>query len=58
VTGAENQMDRLDERYASMEDSIATTVDRYRTQFQELDSMVAEMNQTSSYLTQQLSALG
>lgn len=57
VTGAENQMDRLDERYASMEDSIATTVDRYRTQFQELDSMVSEMNQTSSYLTQQLSAM-
>ncbi|RXE47014.1 flagellar filament capping protein FliD [Chromohalobacter israelensis] len=58
VTGAEEQMDRLDERYSSMQDSIASTVDRYRTQFQELDSMVAEMNQTSSYLTQQLSALG
>ncbi|MCK0713345.1 flagellar filament capping protein FliD [Chromohalobacter sarecensis] len=57
VTGAENQMDRLDERYASMEDSIAGTVDRYRTQFQELDSMVSEMNQTSDYLTQQLSAM-
>ncbi|WP_280541059.1 flagellar filament capping protein FliD [Chromohalobacter sp. 11-W] len=57
VTGAENQMDRLEERYSSMEDSIASTVDRYRTQFQELDSMVAEMNQTSSYLTQQLSAI-
>jgi len=57
VTGAENQMDRLDERYSSMEESIASTVDRYRTQFQELDSMVAEMNQTSSYLTQQLSAI-
>ncbi|MCK0769024.1 flagellar filament capping protein FliD [Chromohalobacter canadensis] len=57
VTGAENQMDRLEERYSSMEDSIATTVDRYRTQFQELDSMVSEMNQTSSYLTQQLSAM-
>ncbi|WP_280567247.1 flagellar filament capping protein FliD [Chromohalobacter sp. 296-RDG] len=57
VTGAENQMDRLDERYSSMEDSIATTVDRYRSQFQELDSMVSEMNQTSDYLTQQLSAM-
>ncbi|WP_040239476.1 flagellar filament capping protein FliD [Chromohalobacter japonicus] len=57
VTGAENQKDRLEERYSSMEDSIATTVDRYRTQFQELDSMVSEMNQTSSYLTQQLSAM-
>lgn len=57
VTGAENQMDRLEERYSSMEDSIATTVDRYRTQFQELDSMVSEMNQTSDYLTQQLSAM-
>ncbi len=58
VTGAEEQMARLDERYSSMQDSISSTVDRYRTQFQELDSMVAEMNQTSSYLTQQLSALG
>ncbi|MCK0746735.1 flagellar filament capping protein FliD [Chromohalobacter nigrandesensis] len=57
VTGAENQMDRLDERYSSMEDSIASTVDRYRTQFQELDSMVSEMNQTSDYLTQQLSGM-
>lgn len=57
VTGAEEQLDRLDERYASMQDNIASTVDRYRAQFQELDSMVAEMNQTSSYLTQQLSAL-
>lgn len=57
IQGAENQIDRLGERYTRTEDSIEQTVERYRTQFNQLDSMVAQMNQTSSYLTQQLSGM-
>ncbi|WP_163575915.1 flagellar filament capping protein FliD [Halomonas faecis] len=58
LDGAENRIDSLNDRYARVEDSIEQTIDRYRTQFSQLDAMVAQMNQTSSYLTQQLSNLG
>jgi len=37
-----------------METSIERTVERYRKQFGQLDGMVAQMNQMSSYLAQQL----
>jgi flagellar hook-associated protein 2 len=40
-----------------MEQSIDQTISRYRTQFGQLDSMIAQMNQTSNYLTQQFDAL-
>ncbi|MDT0500491.1 MULTISPECIES: flagellar filament capping protein FliD [unclassified Halomonas] len=57
IEGAEGRMERLGERYTRMEASVERTIDRYRTQFGQLDAMIANMNQTSSYLTQQFDAL-
>lgn len=53
----EEQVKSLDERYTRMEASIETTIARYREQFSQLDSMIASMNQTSGYLTQQFENL-
>lgn len=47
----------IDERYTRMEKTIDSTIERYRTQFAQLDKLVAEMNSTSSYITQQFDAL-
>ena len=41
----------------TMEKSIEGTIARYRTQFSQLDAMIAQMNSMSSYLTQQFDAL-
>ncbi|AVI61594.1 flagellar filament capping protein FliD [Halomonas sp. GFAJ-1] len=57
ISGAENRSESLVERYTRMEQSIEQTISRYRTQFGQLDSMIAQMNQTSDYLTQQFDAL-
>jgi flagellar hook-associated protein 2 len=57
ISGAENRVESLGERYTRMEQSIDQTISRYRTQFGQLDSMIAQMNQTSNYLTQQFDAL-
>ncbi|CDG53561.1 MULTISPECIES: flagellar filament capping protein FliD [Halomonadaceae] len=57
ITGAENRKASLVEQYARTEQSIESTMSRYRTQFGQLDGMIAQMNQTSSYLTQQFDAL-
>jgi flagellar hook-associated protein 2 len=57
ITSSENSVDSLGDRYTSMEQSIGQTIDRYRTQFGQLDGMIAEMNQTSSYLTEQFASL-
>ncbi|MCE9682805.1 flagellar filament capping protein FliD [Halomonas alkalisoli] len=53
IRGAENRIESLVDRYGRMEQGINTTIERYRTQFGQLDSMIAQMNQTSSYLTEQ-----
>lgn len=58
VDSAESQLDRLDDRFARREESVENTVDRFRSQFSQLDSVVAELNQTRDYLAQQLSGLG
>jgi flagellar hook-associated protein 2 len=50
-------VESLVERYTRTEKTIEQTISRYRTQFGQLDSMIAQMNQTSSYLTQQFNAL-
>lgn len=57
ISGAENQVKSLDTRYERMEKSIEGTISRYRSQFSQLDIMIAQMNSTSSYLTQQFDAL-
>ncbi|WP_280539393.1 flagellar filament capping protein FliD [Chromohalobacter sp. 11-W] len=57
TSGIDTSIERLGERYTSMQASIDATVDRYRTQFADLDSLVSQMNSTSSYLTQQFDSL-
>ena len=57
ISGAETRIESLNERYERMESSIERTISRYRTQFGQLDAMIAQMNSTSSYLTQQFDAL-
>ncbi|MGP5326868.1 flagellar filament capping protein FliD [Vreelandella titanicae] len=57
ISGAESQQKTLGERYTRMEQTIEQTMSRYRAQFGQLDGMIAQMNQTSSYLTQQFDAL-
>ncbi|MBK5929715.1 flagellar filament capping protein FliD [Halochromatium salexigens] len=56
-SGVQNRITSIDNRTERMEISIERTIERYRSQFAQLDSMVAEMNQTSSYLTQQFDNL-
>ncbi|NYT86229.1 flagellar filament capping protein FliD [Pollutimonas harenae] len=48
----------LEEQYEAMSDRIDAKMETYRKQFSQLDSMMAQMNSISSYLTQQLSMLG
>lgn len=55
--GLQDSMRRLDDRFVRMEESIEKTIDRYRTQFSQLDSMIANMNSTSNYLMQQFDML-
>ncbi|WNL41804.1 flagellar filament capping protein FliD [Halomonas sp. PAMB 3264] len=54
---AESRVESLQERYSRTEERIGQTVERYRVQFQAMDSMVAQMNQTGAYLEQQLGML-
>lgn len=57
ISGAENRVKSLDDRFERMEKSIEGTIARYRKQFSQLDGMIAQMNSMSSYLTQQFDAL-
>ncbi|MNZ64941.1 Flagellar hook-associated protein 2 [compost metagenome] len=57
IEGLKARNAALDERYARMEADIEAIVERYRTQFAALDSLVAQMNSTSTYLSQQFEAL-
>lgn len=57
ITGAENRVKSLDTRFERMEKTIESTIARYRSQFSQLDVMIAQMNSTSSYLTQQFDAM-
>ncbi|GAB3671672.1 flagellar filament capping protein FliD [Salinisphaera aquimarina] len=56
-TGTENRIDGLGDRMDSMQDSIDATIERYRQQFIELDSLMSSLNSTGNYLTQQLGML-
>ncbi len=57
VNSAEQRIDNLKERKARMELSIERNISRYRTQFAQLDGMIAQMNSMGSYLAQQFSML-
>lgn len=58
VNSSENRVSSLEQRFITTEGRIEQTVERYRTQFAAMDNMVAQMNQTSAYLTQQFATLG
>lgn len=53
--GAKTRIEDLDSQYERKQAQIEATMERYRAQFTALDSLVAKMNGTSAYLTQQLS---
>jgi len=57
TSGLETSIEAMRVRYERMEQQIASTIDRYRTQFSQLDGLIAQMNSTSSYLTQQFDAM-
>ncbi len=57
TSGLEDRIEGLADRYQRTEQRIDSTIARYREQFSKLDAMIAEMNSTSSYLTQQFDAL-
>jgi len=55
--GLQETVDRLQDQYDRTKVSIDATMKNYRTQFSRLDALVAQMNSTSAYLTQQFDAL-
>ncbi|RUO60067.1 flagellar filament capping protein FliD [Pseudidiomarina marina] len=57
IKGFESTLERLDDRYFQEEQRIASTVEIYRKQFAQMDSMIASMNSTSAYLQQQFASL-
>ncbi|CAO1668279.1 Flagellar hook-associated protein 2 [Halomonas sp. NYA30] len=57
ISGSERRVESFGERFSRTEGRIEETVERYRTQFAQLDTLMSQMNSTSSYLTQQLSGL-
>ncbi|WP_459618413.1 flagellar filament capping protein FliD [Bordetella sp. 2513F-2] len=55
--GLQLTVDSLEARYERTEASIEATMEIYRQQFTQLDVLVAQMTQTSEYLTQQFANL-
>lgn len=55
--GLQSSVDSLEQRSERMQETIDATVARYKTQFQQLDVLMSEINNTQSYLTQQFEAL-
>lgn len=55
--GIKARIDDNEDRQALLERRLGTVETRYRAQFSALDSLLGQLNATSSYLTQQLSAL-
>lgn len=48
---------KLTKQYLATSDSIDATVARYKAQFTQLDSMMSKLNSTSSYISQQFTAM-
>jgi flagellar hook-associated protein 2 len=57
VNGLNDQISTLKDRYDSQNDEITAEIANMRAQFVALDTYVAQMNNTSTYLTQQFAAL-
>ena len=55
--GLNQSIDSLDDLYDRTQQQINSTMARYRSQFSQLDGLIAKMNSTSNYLTQQFEAL-
>lgn len=55
--GVNKTLRLLDKQYLVLQERIDATMERYRKQFEQLDSLLSGMNHTSSYLTQQFNAL-
>lgn len=53
IKSSETRVSNLEERFERMERSIEQTMERYRKQFGQLDSLLAQMNSMSAYLSQQ-----
>ncbi|EKD0780289.1 flagellar filament capping protein FliD, partial [Shigella sonnei] len=48
---------KLTKQYLSVSASIDDTVARYTAQFTQLDTMMSKLNNTSTYLSQQFTAM-
>ncbi|VEA11846.1 flagellar capping protein [Salmonella enterica subsp. enterica] len=48
---------KLTKQYLAVSASIDDTVARYKAQFSQLDTMMNKLNNTSTYLTQQFTAM-
>ncbi|MEK8034657.1 flagellar filament capping protein FliD [Ideonella sp. DXS29W] len=57
-TSLEDHIKRNDDRQAQMEDRLTRTEARIRAQYEALDTSMAKLNALSSYVSQQLAALG
>ncbi len=57
TAGINTTLKSLDTRVAATELSVQAKVDRFRAQFTQLDILVAKMNSTASYLTQQFDSM-
>ncbi|OWF82528.1 flagellar filament capping protein FliD [Yersinia alsatica] len=53
--GINKSLKSLDNQVLSTTDSINANIERYKTQFTQLDKMMSSLNNTSSFLTQQFS---
>lgn len=51
-----SNLDRLNTQIIRVTESIQDTIDRYKQQFVQLDTMMSKLNGTSTYLTQQFSS--
>lgn len=57
TSGLKEQIDRIADQRIALDKRIATIESRYLQQFTALDSLLGELNQTSSFLTSQLANL-
>jgi flagellar hook-associated protein 2 len=57
TNGLDSSIKRLDQRQEQLEARLAQIEKRYRAQFSALDTMLSSMNNTSTFLTQQLANL-
>lgn len=55
--GINRTLKNLADRYTSTQTRVSATIDNYRKQFTQLDLIMSQMKNTSSYLTQQFNAL-